>query len=269
MSTQRTECTSMTAEAPAQLLTDPATQIHGLVGKSGYDESPVTASTVQFQASEPIETRTTSILCENVLTRNPTAGSPTQKNIVTYTMSPNRLNPTSTVLHDAVFNTFRRSRNQVLYWVPPLLIAYLLMDWATERYVPIWCKKENRTIEADNLATQKRISELKTRPRRIWRHVGLETHETEETRIVHKPRQRIQRDSKDDIDLLWSHHSNFCCPSLEGFRVAPLVRRPMQPPPPRQTNSLVLKTPISLPLRRRASIATDCIRNCSCSSKCV
>ncbi|KIW74447.1 hypothetical protein Z517_12387 [Fonsecaea pedrosoi CBS 271.37] len=60
-------------------------------------------------------------------------GSPTQKNIVTYAMSPNRQNPTSTLLSDAIFNTFRRSRNQVLYWVPPFLIAYLAMDWATER----------------------------------------------------------------------------------------------------------------------------------------
>ena len=61
-------------------------------------------------------------------------GSQTQKNIITYSMSANRLNPTSTIVSDAVFNTFRRSRNQILYWVPPLLLAYLTMDWAIERY---------------------------------------------------------------------------------------------------------------------------------------
>ncbi|EXJ57801.1 ubiquinol-cytochrome c reductase subunit 8 [Cladophialophora psammophila CBS 110553] len=60
-------------------------------------------------------------------------GSPAQKNIVTYALSPNRQNPTSTLIPDAIFNTFRRTRNQVLYWVPPLLVAYLAMDWATER----------------------------------------------------------------------------------------------------------------------------------------
>ncbi|KAJ9603038.1 ubiquinol--cytochrome-c reductase subunit 8 [Cladophialophora chaetospira] len=60
-------------------------------------------------------------------------GSQTQKNIITYAVSPNRLNPTSHILSLAVFNTFRRTRNQILYWVPPLLIAYLAMDWAIER----------------------------------------------------------------------------------------------------------------------------------------
>ncbi|KIW62185.1 hypothetical protein PV04_10383 [Phialophora macrospora] len=60
-------------------------------------------------------------------------GSPTQKNIITYSMSANRLNPTHHILSDAIFNTFRRTRNQVLYWVPPLLIAYMAMDWAIER----------------------------------------------------------------------------------------------------------------------------------------
>jgi ubiquinol-cytochrome c reductase subunit 8 len=63
----------------------------------------------------------------------PKTGSPTQKNVITYAMSPNRLNPTSTIFHDAIFNTFRRTRNQILYWVPPLLLAYLSMDWAIER----------------------------------------------------------------------------------------------------------------------------------------
>ena len=61
-------------------------------------------------------------------------GSPTQKNIITYSMSANRLNPTNHILRDGVFNTFRRTRNQILYWAPPLLLAYMAMDWATERY---------------------------------------------------------------------------------------------------------------------------------------
>jgi ubiquinol-cytochrome c reductase subunit 8 len=60
-------------------------------------------------------------------------GSQTQKNIITYSLAANRLNPTSHILSDAVFNTFRRTRNQILYWVPPLLAGYMLMDWATER----------------------------------------------------------------------------------------------------------------------------------------
>lgn len=37
--------------------------------------------------------------------------------------------------YNAIFNTFRRSKNQVLYVVPPFVIAYFLMDWAEQRYI--------------------------------------------------------------------------------------------------------------------------------------
>jgi ubiquinol-cytochrome c reductase subunit 8 len=33
------------------------------------------------------------------------------------------------------WNVMRRSRNQVLYFIPPLAIAYGTMQWAIERYV--------------------------------------------------------------------------------------------------------------------------------------
>jgi hypothetical protein len=50
-------------------------------------------------------------------------------------LSSNRLNPMAHTLHNAVFNTCRRSRNQVLYWGPAFVMAYLLMDWANRRSV--------------------------------------------------------------------------------------------------------------------------------------
>ncbi len=34
---------------------------------------------------------------------------------------------------NAVFNTYRRTYHQILYWLPPLVLGYVLMDWATER----------------------------------------------------------------------------------------------------------------------------------------
>ncbi|OAP65498.1 hypothetical protein AYL99_01470 [Fonsecaea erecta] len=58
---------------------------------------------------------------------------PVQRGVVTYAVSPNRLNPLANGVHNAVFNTYRRAKNQVLYWVPPLVAAYLLMDWANRR----------------------------------------------------------------------------------------------------------------------------------------
>lgn len=37
-------------------------------------------------------------------------------------------------LDAAIFNTWRRSKAQFLYWVPPLLAGYWVMTWANEQY---------------------------------------------------------------------------------------------------------------------------------------
>ncbi|KAI9884535.1 MAG: Prohibitin-1, subunit of the prohibitin complex (Phb1p-Phb2p) [Watsoniomyces obsoletus] len=60
-------------------------------------------------------------------------GSAPQKGIVTYALSANRQRPMAGVLNAAVFNSWRRFRNQVLYFAPPLIAAYLAMDWAIAR----------------------------------------------------------------------------------------------------------------------------------------
>ncbi|KAL2757985.1 hypothetical protein ACRALDRAFT_1068444 [Sodiomyces alcalophilus JCM 7366] len=60
-------------------------------------------------------------------------GGQKQRGIITYGLSPNRQNPFAGAGHDAIFNTFRRFRSQVLYIAPPFIAAYYIMDWATER----------------------------------------------------------------------------------------------------------------------------------------
>ncbi|ETN43348.1 uncharacterized protein HMPREF1541_02507 [Cyphellophora europaea CBS 101466] len=60
-------------------------------------------------------------------------GSPTQKGIITYAMSANQQNPLAGTMHAAVFNVARRTAHQILYWLPPLVAAYVAMQWATER----------------------------------------------------------------------------------------------------------------------------------------
>ncbi|KAJ9637821.1 ubiquinol--cytochrome-c reductase subunit 8 [Coniosporium tulheliwenetii] len=60
-------------------------------------------------------------------------GSPAQKGVVTYAVSPNRQRPLAGVLNAAIFNTFRRTRQQILYWAPPFILAYTAMNWAIER----------------------------------------------------------------------------------------------------------------------------------------
>lgn len=57
-----------------------------------------------------------------------------QKGIITYGISSNRQNAFAGAAHDAIFNTWRRFSSQVLYWAPPFIGAYLVMDWAIKRY---------------------------------------------------------------------------------------------------------------------------------------
>lgn len=64
---------------------------------------------------------------------NRQTGSVPQKGIVYYGLAHNRQNPLAGVWQAAVFNTFRRTRNQVLFWAVPMLIGYETMQWAIER----------------------------------------------------------------------------------------------------------------------------------------
>lgn len=58
-----------------------------------------------------------------------------QRGIITYGLSSNRQNPVAGAFHDAIFNTWRRFSKQVLYFTPPLIAAYYVLDWATHRCV--------------------------------------------------------------------------------------------------------------------------------------
>ncbi|SMY20203.1 unnamed protein product [Zymoseptoria tritici ST99CH_1A5] len=46
-------------------------------------------------------------------------------------------------------NTIRRSRNQFLYVVPPLVAAYWLMEWANERNHYLNCKAGRALFEQE------------------------------------------------------------------------------------------------------------------------
>ncbi|KAL1960460.1 hypothetical protein VTO42DRAFT_7759 [Malbranchea cinnamomea] len=61
-------------------------------------------------------------------------GCPTpHKGVATYSLSPNHQRPLAGALHNAVFNTWRRTRGQILYVLPPFVAAYAIMQWAVER----------------------------------------------------------------------------------------------------------------------------------------
>jgi ubiquinol-cytochrome c reductase subunit 8 len=55
------------------------------------------------------------------------------KGVVTYSLSPNRQRPMATFIGKGFWNVMRRSRNQVLYTIPPFIAAYGIMQWAIEK----------------------------------------------------------------------------------------------------------------------------------------
>ncbi|KAK3186864.1 ubiquinol--cytochrome-c reductase subunit 8 [Lecanicillium sp. MT-2017a] len=60
-------------------------------------------------------------------------GGAKQKGIITYGLAANRQNPVAGATHDAIFNTFRRTKSQIFYWLPVMAAGYYIMHWATER----------------------------------------------------------------------------------------------------------------------------------------
>ncbi|KAK7551606.1 ubiquinol-cytochrome c reductase complex subunit [Phyllosticta citricarpa] len=56
-----------------------------------------------------------------------------QSGIVAYGLASNRQRALGGALHNACFNTWRRSKAQVLYWVPSFVGGYWLLNWAIER----------------------------------------------------------------------------------------------------------------------------------------
>ncbi|PHH69646.1 hypothetical protein CDD82_7621 [Ophiocordyceps australis] len=60
-------------------------------------------------------------------------GGTKQKGIVHYGLSANRQNPFAGAFHDAIFNTFRRTKAQIMFWLPPVIAGYYVMTWATEK----------------------------------------------------------------------------------------------------------------------------------------
>jgi hypothetical protein len=76
--------------------------------------------------------------------RCPTGSQP-QKGIVHYGLSANRQRPLAGTLNAAIFNTWRRFSHQVLYFAPPLVIAYYSMQWAIERFAFPRCNTSHLT----------------------------------------------------------------------------------------------------------------------------
>lgn len=67
-------------------------------------------------------------------------GSPKQKGITTYAVSPFAQNPLAHVWEKAIFNTFRRAKSQVLYMIIPFTIGYYVLDSYVSRNEYLYTK---------------------------------------------------------------------------------------------------------------------------------
>jgi ubiquinol-cytochrome c reductase subunit 8 len=79
-------------------------------------------------------------------------GSPAQKYITTYTVSPYATKPLKGAAHNAVFNTFRRVKNQVLYVVIPAVIVWNVWAEARDYNEYLYTKAGREELEKANAA---------------------------------------------------------------------------------------------------------------------
>ncbi|KAF1834796.1 UcrQ-domain-containing protein [Decorospora gaudefroyi] len=70
------------------------------------------------------------------------------KGIITYSLSPNRQRPMATFINKGFWNVVRRSRAQILYFAPPMIIAYSTMQWAIEKN-EFYNSKQGRALFGD------------------------------------------------------------------------------------------------------------------------
>ncbi len=86
-----------------------------------------------------------------------------QKGIISYGIAPNRQFPLAGTAHDAIFNTWRRFSTQVLFWAPPMIAGYYLMNWAIDRYAIVVGRQRGYALTD----WQEPLPQLEGRPGRV------------------------------------------------------------------------------------------------------
>ncbi|KTW27802.1 hypothetical protein T552_02241 [Pneumocystis carinii B80] len=75
-------------------------------------------------------------------------GGPTQKGIITYSLSPRAQHPFAGALRSAIFNTSRRCSQQILYFGIPLTVGYFIYTWANERNEYLYSKAGQKELKS-------------------------------------------------------------------------------------------------------------------------
>lgn len=79
-------------------------------------------------------------------------GSPTQKNVAMYSVSPYATRPLKGNLYNSVFNTFRRTKNQIAYIVLPGIIVWNVWTAARDYNEYLYTKAGRLDLEKANAA---------------------------------------------------------------------------------------------------------------------
>lgn len=106
-----------------------------------------------WEAGETVSGALGTMLLRRILRLS--VGGPKQKGITTYSLSSLQQRAMAGTLHGAVFNTFRRTKNQFLYFAPPFIVGYYVYTWAGERCV------NHVIVKLVKLTAQERVPELK------------------------------------------------------------------------------------------------------------
>lgn len=77
-------------------------------------------------------------------------GSPKQKYITTYTVSPYATKPLKGALYNSVFNVFRRVKNQTLFIVIPAVIVWNVWAKARDYNEYLYTKEGREDLEKAN-----------------------------------------------------------------------------------------------------------------------
>ena len=78
-------------------------------------------------------------------------GSPAQKNVAIYSVSPYATRPFKDNLHNAVFNVFRRTKNQALYIILPAVIVWNIWTQARDYNEYLYTKAGRDELERVNV----------------------------------------------------------------------------------------------------------------------
>lgn len=79
-------------------------------------------------------------------------GSPAQKYITTYSVSPYATKPFKGAAYNAVFNTFRRTKNQALFVIIPGVIVWNIYAQARDYNEYLYTKAGREELEIANAA---------------------------------------------------------------------------------------------------------------------